>query len=227
MYACSWKDPGLERTTCIQRGQHKRPRQPKHAFTFTKTLYTGEGTFAPPPPPIPHPSLHFPLVALYALLSGTDGDGLAITHRVARLISVLLQVQRCQAGAVALPYTPHPPRPLILSVGVFPAVVLSSPAKCCSQPFFPPPFPPQFYLFWFRVSTQSQHRSIVPGEQLWERVKSRMRRTSTNLQTKWKVGILFEKTVLFTFIRHLSSYHSQGFNVITAIISVIFTKVTD
>lgn len=57
-------------------------------------------------------SLHFPLLALHALLNGTDGRTLAITHCIAWLISVLLQVQRCQAGAAGLPWLPL--RPLIL-----------------------------------------------------------------------------------------------------------------
>lgn len=56
--------------------------------------------------------LHFPLLPVHALLSGTDGSTVAITHCIAWLISVLLQVQRCQAGAAGLPRRPL--RPLIL-----------------------------------------------------------------------------------------------------------------
>ncbi len=88
-------------------------------------------------------SLHFPLLALHALLNGTDGSTLAITHHIAWLISVLLQVQRCQAGAAGLPWLPL--RPLILwLVSSLPALahlVHSTASKLLFPAFFP------FYLF--------------------------------------------------------------------------------
>jgi len=44
---------------------------------------------------------------LHALLNRTDGSGLTIIHRVAWLICVLLQVQRCQDGAACFTLASH------------------------------------------------------------------------------------------------------------------------
>lgn len=100
-------------------------------------------------------SLHFPL---HALLNGTDGSAPAITHCIAWLISVRLQVQRCQARAAGLPWLPL--RPLILwRVSSLPALahlVCRLLANCCSQPFSN-----SLDLFWFRVSSHHQQNLIA------------------------------------------------------------------
>lgn len=46
-------------------------------------------------------------VLLHALLNRTDGSALTIIHRVAWLICVLLQVQRCQDGAACFTLASH------------------------------------------------------------------------------------------------------------------------
>lgn len=106
--------------------------------------------------------LHFPLLALHALLNGTDGSTLSITYRIAWLISVLLQVQRCQVGAVGLPCRPletiNPLAGVVLACVGSPG---SQPrwANCCSQPFLR-----SACLFWFRVSTLNQQILIAVEE---------------------------------------------------------------
>lgn len=84
-------------------------------------------------------SLPLPPLALHALLNRTDGSDLAITHRIAWLICVLLQVQRCQAGAAGLPWLPL--RPLILwLVSSLPALAHLA-HSAASKLLFPALFP--------------------------------------------------------------------------------------
>ena len=105
--------------------------------------------------------LHFPPLALHALLNGTDGSTLAITHRIAWLISVLLQVQRCQAGAAGLPWLP--PRPLILWL------VSSLPAPAhlvhgtASKLLLPDFLPNLSIYFGFRVGLHHQQNLFAIG----------------------------------------------------------------
>lgn len=105
------------------------------------------------------PHLHFDLLALHALLNGTDGSTVPITHHIAWLISVVLQVQRCQAGAAGLPWLPV--RPLILwlvsSLPSGPHLILSAARKMLFATFF------HFCLFWSGVSSHYRQSLIAVG----------------------------------------------------------------
>lgn len=132
-------------------------------------------------------SLHFSLLALNALLNGTDGSTLAITHRIAWLISVLLQVQRCQAGAAGLPWLPL--RPLILWLVSsclnwltwFTALL----ANCCPQPFSR-----SIYLFWFRVSSHHQ-QNLIALEELNNSLGIQTPFLEGELQNLWKCFVVY------------------------------------
>lgn len=99
----------------------------------------------------------FPIFALHALLNRTDGSTLAIIHCMAWLICVLLQVQRCQTGAVLTLASPETINPQAGVVSSQPHLALSTARKLLFGPFF---------LHLFCVPVRSHHcRNVIVTEE--------------------------------------------------------------